>query len=64
VTACSNCGTSLAGEFCHACGQKRFVDSDRRFGHLLHHFIMSATDLNGRLWQSWIRACAGMTSKD
>ncbi len=49
---CSNCGATLAGEFCHVCGQKRFVESDRRIGHLLHQFIASATDLDGRLWRS------------
>lgn len=52
VTSCSNCGEVLAGEFCHACGQKRFVESDRRFGHLLHQFVAGATDLDGRFWRS------------
>jgi len=49
---CSNCGTKLAGEYCHVCGQKRFVESDRRIGHLLHQFVASATDLDGRFWRS------------
>lgn len=52
MTTCSNCGTTLVGEFCHACGQKRFVERDRRFGHVLHQFVASATDLDGRLWRS------------
>jgi hypothetical protein len=52
VVTCANCGTPLAGEFCHACGQKRFVESDRRFGHLLHQFLASATDLDGRFWRT------------
>lgn len=52
MTTCTNCGATLAGEFCQACGQKRFVDSDRRFGHLMHQFLASATDLDGRVWRS------------
>jgi hypothetical protein len=52
LASCSNCGATLAGEFCHACGQKRFVESDRRFGHLLHQFLASATDLDGRFWRT------------
>jgi hypothetical protein len=49
---CRNCGAILVGEFCHACAQKRFVESDRRFGHLLHQFIAGATDLDGRFWRT------------
>ena len=55
ASTCSNCGTALVGEFCHACGQKRFVESDRRFGHLLHQFFASLTDIDGRAWRT-IRA--------
>jgi hypothetical protein len=55
VTSCSNCGTTLIGDFCQTCGQKRFVESDRRFGHLLSQFAASATDLDGRFWRT-IRA--------
>ena len=50
--ACRNCGAALIGDYCHACGQKRFVESDRRFGHLLHQFVASATDLDGRFWRT------------
>ncbi|MBO9663989.1 DUF3667 domain-containing protein [Dokdonella sp.] len=49
---CANCGAVLGGEYCHACGQKRFVASDRRFGHLLRQFLASATDLDGRIWRT------------
>ena len=49
---CTNCGTPLAGEFCHACGQKRFVESDRRLGHLIRQFVGSVTDFDGRLWRT------------
>ena len=63
---CRNCGAFLAGEFCQACGQKRFVESDRRFGHLFHQFLASATDLDGRFWRT-IRALAfqpGLLSRE
>lgn len=52
AATCANCGVALAGKYCHACGQKRFVPSDRRFGHLLHQFLASATDLDGRIWRT------------
>lgn len=52
MASCTNCGTELVGRFCHACGQKRFVESDRRLGHLLHDFVTSATDLDGRAWRT------------
>lgn len=54
---CANCGESLLGDYCHACGQKRFVDGDRRLGHLLRQFVETATDLDNRLWRS-LRALA------
>jgi Protein of unknown function (DUF3667) len=49
VDTCVNCGAELTGAFCANCG---FVDSDRRLGHLLRHFISSATDLDGRVWRT------------
>lgn len=49
---CTNCGTALVGAFCHACGQKRFVEADRRIGHVLHQFVDSVTDLDGRVWRT------------
>jgi hypothetical protein len=42
----------LTGEFCQDCGQKRFVESDRRLGHLLHQFLAGVTDLDGRIWRT------------
>jgi hypothetical protein len=52
VETCVNCGAELVGPFCANCGQKRFVESDRRLGHLLHHFVSSATDLDSRAWRT------------
>lgn len=64
--ACANCGTTLAGEYCHACGQRRLRETDRRLGHLLRQALVVATDLDGRFWSS-LRALAfqpGRLSRD
>lgn len=50
--ACGNCGENLRGAYCHGCGQKRLVDSDRRLGHLMGQLFSAATDLDGRFWRS------------
>lgn len=52
LDSCANCGAVLVGEFCHGCGQKRFVERDRRLGHLLREFAASATDLDSRVWRT------------
>ncbi len=52
METCVNCAADLTGPFCANCGQKRFVESDRRLGHLLQHFVASATDLDGRVWRT------------
>lgn len=52
MVECVNCGASLVGAYCHACGQKRFDEGDRRFSHLLRDFFESATDLDSRVWRS------------
>ena len=49
---CANCGTALAGEWCHACGQRRLRDRDRRLPQLLGEFLSTATDLDSRFWRS------------
>jgi hypothetical protein len=49
---CRNCGAHLTGKFCQECGQKRFVESDRRLGHLAHEFLANATDLDSRIWRT------------
>ncbi len=52
METCVNCGAELTGAYCANCGQKRFVESDRKLGHLLHHLLASATDLDGRVWRT------------
>ncbi len=66
VESCVNCGAPLTGAYCASCGQKRFVESDRRLSHLLGQMLASATDLDGRIWRS-IRALLfrpGLLSKE
>ena len=50
--ACANCGEAMHGEFCVACGQRRFRPQDRRFAHLVAETLGTLTDLDGRLWRS------------
>ncbi|MFA5684054.1 MAG: DUF3667 domain-containing protein [Lysobacteraceae bacterium] len=50
--ACANCNAVLVGEYCAACGQRRFRDSDRRLGHLLGEAFEQLTDLDGRFLRS------------
>lgn len=49
---CANCGAAVTGSYCAQCGQRRFTEADRRFGHLLAQFFEAATDLDGRFWGS------------
>ena len=49
---CANCGAVLAGEYCAACGQRRFRPRDRRMAHLLGESFDALTDFDGRIWRS------------
>lgn len=51
--ACANCGAAMQGEYCAACGQRRFRPEDRRFAHLVTESLGTLTDLDGRLWRSF-----------
>jgi hypothetical protein len=50
--ACRNCGATLAGTYCHQCGQKRLTSGDRGLGHLLGEAFHQVTDVDGRLLRS------------
>jgi hypothetical protein len=48
--ACLNCGTSLAGDYCHACGQRGHVHrSLGAFGHDLLHGVFH---FEGKIWRT------------
>jgi Protein of unknown function (DUF3667) len=53
-TPCPNCGTALAGPWCHACGQKG-EDYHRSIWRLAAEAIESFTELDGRLWKTMPR---------
>lgn len=53
MPACLNCGTPLAGRWCHACGQKRLLESDRSVKNLLGEFVGELTQLDGRFLRSF-----------
>jgi hypothetical protein len=46
--ACANCGDTLDGRYCGQCGQARFVDADRRFGHLVKLVLLDMFSWDGR----------------
>jgi len=35
---CNNCGATLAGEFCHSCGQREADTDWRSFGDIVRQF--------------------------
>ena len=50
--ACRNCGATMVGAWCHACGQKRVMPEERRLGHLLGEAFHAITELDGKLLRS------------
>ncbi|HSJ26146.1 MAG TPA: DUF3667 domain-containing protein [Longimicrobiales bacterium] len=52
---CPNCDTPLVGRYCHACGQKRIDEEERRFSHFVAEFIREVTLLDGRAARSLTR---------
>jgi hypothetical protein len=48
-TACRNCGAALAGEWCSACGERRWRASDRSLGALAREAFGALTDWDGRI---------------
>ena len=54
ATDCPNCGATVSGNFCHACGQETVLHppSAREF---VHEFIGHYVALEGRLWKTlWL----------
>ncbi|MBI1406952.1 MAG: DUF3667 domain-containing protein [Caulobacter sp.] len=49
-TICANCGTRLAGPYCHQCGQQGHLHN--KLGHLLHEFVEGIAHFDGRLWRT------------
>ena len=49
-TLCLNCGASLAGPFCHACGQAAHVH--RTLGAFFHDLLHGVFHFEGRVWHT------------
>lgn len=47
---CLNCGTELAGDYCHACGQKAQIH--RTIAAWWHDFLHSVLHLDGKFWRT------------
>lgn len=46
---CLNCGATLAGRYCHICGQEN-IEPKESFWHLLGHFLADLTHFDGKLF--------------
>jgi len=49
-TNCLNCGTRLAGDFCHACGQHAHVH--RTLTAFFHDFLHGVLHFEGKIWRT------------
>ena len=47
---CLNCGTRLAGDFCHACGQRAHVH--RTLTAFFHDFLHGVLHFEGKIWRT------------
>lgn len=47
---CANCETPLAGDFCHACGQKAHLHD--KLTHLIEEVAEGIAHFDGRLWRT------------
>jgi hypothetical protein len=48
--ACLNCGTVLAGEYCHACGQQAHIH--RSLAAFWHDLLHSVLHFEGKIWRT------------
>src|SRR5688572_7351846 len=49
-TACLNCGTLLAGAYCHACGQREHVP--RTLSAFFHDLLHGVFHFEGKIWRT------------
>jgi hypothetical protein len=47
---CLNCGTTLTGDFCHACGQRAHIH--RSISGIMHDLVHGVLHLDGKLWNT------------
>lgn len=51
-TVCANCGTTLAGAYCHACGQHDSASHPATLGHLVHELTHELLHVDGKVWRT------------
>lgn len=51
-TVCANCGTTLAGAYCHACGQHDSASHPATLGHLAHELTHELLHVDGKIWRT------------
>ena len=49
---CLNCGTDLAGNYCHICGQKRYERKDRTVATFIRHFFEESFSFDSKFYRS------------
>ena len=49
-SACLNCGASLAGDYCHACGQRSHVH--KTIGAFFHDLLHGVLHFEGKTWRT------------
>ncbi|HWW74758.1 MAG TPA: hypothetical protein VNZ44_05130, partial [Pyrinomonadaceae bacterium] len=49
---CPNCGAPLAGDYCHACGEKRPEARDLSVRHFLRDAAQELTSLDSKLFRT------------
>jgi hypothetical protein len=49
---CANCGASLAGPYCHACGQPESASHPATLGHLGHELTHELLHVDGKIWRT------------
>lgn len=50
--ACANCRASLAGPYCHACGQHESASHPATVGHLVHELTHELLHVDGKIWRT------------
>jgi hypothetical protein len=52
VITCTNCGEPISGEYCSACGQKRFTAADLSLSALFHSVLKELLTVDNRIFKN------------
>jgi hypothetical protein len=50
--ACANCGASLTGPYCRACGEHESASHPATIGHLFHELTHELLHVDGKIWRT------------